>query len=1414
MVRSTHLCDDGYVFDTASRHCSLPFSVNCTDRPKLQEPKSSDRCPRENGMFRHLGFCDQYVYCQNGDASLVTCPMGLIFDDKNGICEFPDVAERPDCSPEEILRFKCPTTVSERLLPKEDDCRFFFRCLPNGHPRLAGCEQGLVFNRESLRCDLPKFVKGCENYYTPLRISQQEHSDLLHSSEVNPSKKKLNEIERKNKGTNNTSQPIIPHTTDITKENAANFANTAKIPAHIRHEEFSRPQTPKTKNEHLHKDTSERKEIELGTLNLLTEKKFRLKDLKYGSKEHNEEPIKMLSSKVNDEQNYIAFQNVSTVSSPEHFAKKTTSDTIYPSNDLDTTSLRMKGLTYGKHSKSESIELEEAVTSELLTDNSSGSLDSTSSGPVQEGPVLDSRSGNHFSSRTPPAALHLLNIFGKLEGVATSKILTDNPPDLFESVPNSNSHSGNSFSTRTPPAALHHLNLFRKRPGTQYQERTTGGSSMSSHRSTGETSGTIETGKRGEQKANNELISMKNKPDDRDEFKGDDLSRPLGVDVTITKDNVLKGDAILGTIEVGKYNDMKETVKLKNGESDFNDELPVITKQEFLVKGSIDNTPSILNGAQTRVSKDDIPKRLTELDKQDDSVKSELLQDGKNDLKDKLSVSIQEEEPINDSKDHIATQPIILKLSTKSNEAFEIDDLKVELIDTSPATGNKIMSEAKNEVRITDNAKVKVINTSPANGSKIMNDAKNDEHVTEHVEDLTDDVKAETMDTSSAIGNKIVNNAKNDEHATDDVEDLTDHVKADVRDTSPTTVSKIMSDANHEEHITDDVKDLTDDVKAKVMDTSSAMGSTIVSDAKNEEYITDDEEVLSLTEKVESNKERINDEGETSVKKGISMNAFGADLDNHNEMSFMVEEKGLKADSEVTKSEVKVLAEDGQSKENFNKNNLIATHNKTDETAQEEELVKKFRVPSLPEMTVKSETILIKYVDEIESRIAPIESVVSNKAENFNENSLGEFSLREQIEKEKDLASEKNPEILAENLKNDPKGNIGNVPVNLTAKGDVLNSEQGMDLPEVEKANKKQSDNLPNIWNETTHVPMSDILPEKRNINDTAVAKENFDTEIAEISPSEIESSDIFKKSDKPNFRKFKPKIDTKAFISSRRGGLFQDTKLDQPKSFGLPARVSEDLEVRHPSTVSTLNGRNKSTADDEKSTEEGSPSSDETPVMAEQIDNKKDLGSDRKDEILSENSKISPLEISNDKHAIIETKSDILIEKENSIPVILSENKNNNEPSVDKENAEDLPLKPGSKNTDFKGIDKPGLHKFQPKADIKAFIASRRGGFLQNKESNQPGRFPPRNSGSSGDRRSSIAITLNTRNRLKFNNEKSVEHVSTVLEEEPIIAGKLPQTVETLPSTNKFDGLRFTLENRRRPFSSFKMPSRQVTAN
>lgn len=92
---------------------------------------------------------------------------------QSGVCEFPDVALRPGCMPAEVLGFTCPHAANATELtfgdhsrhPKPDDCRYFYKCLKNGHPRLGGCEVGLVFNRDTGSCDVPKNVKGCENYY-------------------------------------------------------------------------------------------------------------------------------------------------------------------------------------------------------------------------------------------------------------------------------------------------------------------------------------------------------------------------------------------------------------------------------------------------------------------------------------------------------------------------------------------------------------------------------------------------------------------------------------------------------------------------------------------------------------------------------------------------------------------------------------------------------------------------------------------------------------------------------------------------------------------------------------------------------------------------------------------------------------------------------------------------------------------------------------------------------------------------------------------------------------------------------------------------------------------------------------------------------------------------------------------------
>lgn len=60
----------------------MPQRVNCTGRDRLQPPKGSGNCPRLNGLYAHMEFCDQYYYCRMGIPLLITCPAGLVYDVK------------------------------------------------------------------------------------------------------------------------------------------------------------------------------------------------------------------------------------------------------------------------------------------------------------------------------------------------------------------------------------------------------------------------------------------------------------------------------------------------------------------------------------------------------------------------------------------------------------------------------------------------------------------------------------------------------------------------------------------------------------------------------------------------------------------------------------------------------------------------------------------------------------------------------------------------------------------------------------------------------------------------------------------------------------------------------------------------------------------------------------------------------------------------------------------------------------------------------------------------------------------------------------------------------------------------------------------------------------------------------------
>lgn len=66
----------------------------------LEEPIPSLHCRRQNGYFKHEepNVCDKFYFCVDGAFNMITCPDGLVYNEKTGICTWPDEAKRGGCS--------------------------------------------------------------------------------------------------------------------------------------------------------------------------------------------------------------------------------------------------------------------------------------------------------------------------------------------------------------------------------------------------------------------------------------------------------------------------------------------------------------------------------------------------------------------------------------------------------------------------------------------------------------------------------------------------------------------------------------------------------------------------------------------------------------------------------------------------------------------------------------------------------------------------------------------------------------------------------------------------------------------------------------------------------------------------------------------------------------------------------------------------------------------------------------------------------------------------------------------------------------------------------------------------------------------------------------------------------------------
>lgn len=125
-----------------------------------EKPQPSPHCPRMHGYFAHEDArnCNTFYYCVEGKFNMITCPDGLVFSEKTGICNWPDEAQKKGCGSRELFNFTCPKVIesvaaTHPRYPDAEDCQYFYVCVNGEIPRRSGCKLGQAFDERTGKCD-------------------------------------------------------------------------------------------------------------------------------------------------------------------------------------------------------------------------------------------------------------------------------------------------------------------------------------------------------------------------------------------------------------------------------------------------------------------------------------------------------------------------------------------------------------------------------------------------------------------------------------------------------------------------------------------------------------------------------------------------------------------------------------------------------------------------------------------------------------------------------------------------------------------------------------------------------------------------------------------------------------------------------------------------------------------------------------------------------------------------------------------------------------------------------------------------------------------------------------------------------------------------------------------------------------
>ncbi|RCN25417.1 chitin binding Peritrophin-A domain protein, partial [Ancylostoma caninum] len=187
-------CPSSLVFNAEKGHCD--YVENCSSDvppaplpsiPQVQPPRPQAPpmplgqvdCRGKKEGFYSNGCSPEFVYCSEGVATMMKCPVSLVFNEKNGHCDYPE-----NCS-DKIVAPVAPVPLPQQARPPTPslapsgivDCKgrpngyHSNGCSPDfvfcneGVATVMKCPQSLVFNEKKGYCD---YVENCSGAVPPV----------------------------------------------------------------------------------------------------------------------------------------------------------------------------------------------------------------------------------------------------------------------------------------------------------------------------------------------------------------------------------------------------------------------------------------------------------------------------------------------------------------------------------------------------------------------------------------------------------------------------------------------------------------------------------------------------------------------------------------------------------------------------------------------------------------------------------------------------------------------------------------------------------------------------------------------------------------------------------------------------------------------------------------------------------------------------------------------------------------------------------------------------------------------------------------------------------------------------------------------------------------------------------------------